>query len=509
MSSAPEFIAKRGGGDGLQACRRGETLAGMKKTVSVRALSRGIAASCLIAAWVATSAVPGARSSAADQPLPTGVVLPEVPEKANPSQTFALYLPSSYTATQRWPVIFAFDWAGRGKVPAELFYPAAAKRGYIVVGSNSSRNGSPKEALEAALALWTDARSRFSIDEHQVYVAGFSGAARSAFAFADQCDCVQGVIAAGAGLPHPGSPPRGLAYGVFMTLGDYDHNYSELVALAQELDARQVPNRLVRFDGGHQWPPAEVLAEAVDWLGLEAMRQGRRPKDTPTIAEMRGAALARARADDKAGDVLSAYQEYRKSAQEFAGLADAAEFAARAAALSGSPELLKAEKQQREDIAMQKRMVDEIEQKLSALPAGTFELQRRLEEITSDVAVVRHQANRSGDPRTERVARRAVSDLFATCYDTGLSRFRQGDAQGAEAYYQVAATAVPDSPAPQFELARIYASSGDKKRALRALELAVEKGLSNSSSLKDVPEFASLRGEPRFQELITRMERGH
>jgi len=457
----------------------------------------------------AASAAQGARGAAPDQPLPTGVVLPDVPEKSNPSQTFALYLPPAYAAAQRWPVIFAFDWAGRGKVPTELFYPAAAKRGYIVVGSNSSLNGSSKEALEAALALWKDTRARFSIDERQVYAAGFSGGVRNAFAFADQCGCVQGVIAAGAGMPRPARPPRGMAYVVFMALGLYDRNYGELVTLEQELDELHVPNRLWRFDGDHQWPPAEVLAEGVDWLELEAMRQGRRPKDAAAIAELGAGALARGRADEKAGDVLSAYEEYRKSAEAFAGLADTAEFAGRAAALKGSPELQKAEKQQREDIATQKRLVDGVEQKLTTLPAGSFELERRLKEITSAVNEVRDQASRAKDPRDARVARRAVSDLFATSYDTGLARFRQGDVPGAEAYFQVAATAVPDSPAPQFELARIYASSGDKKRALRALELAVTKGLSNPSSLRDTPEFAPLRGEPRFQELITRLERGH
>jgi hypothetical protein len=222
-------------------------------------------------------------------------VVPEVPEKADPSQTFALYLPSTYSAEKRWPVIYAFDPDGRGKVPVELLAPIAEKRGYIVLGSNTSRNGSAREALNAALALWQDSLSRFSIDQHQSYTTGFSGAARNAHTFADQCGCVQGVIAAGAGLPPLAGPLRSLSYGVFMTVGMFDFNYPEMVALEQQLDSIHVPNRLRRFEGEHQWPPADVMAEAVDWLGLKAMQAGRRPVDAPLIAELRARSSARRR----------------------------------------------------------------------------------------------------------------------------------------------------------------------------------------------------------------------
>jgi predicted esterase len=451
----------------------------------------------------------GAAVKTSEQPLPTGVVLPEVPEKADPSQTFALYLPPEYPAARRWPVIYAFDWAAHGKVPAELLYPAAAKRGYILIGSNNSRNGSAKESLEAAMALWKDTRERFAIDERQVYATGFSGAARSAFVFAEQCGCVNGLIAAGAGLPALAGPFRGVAYGVFLTLGTYDFNYPELTALEQQLDSLHVPNRLRRFDGTHQWPPAEILAEAVDWLQLEAMREGRRPRDDTFVAEMRGQSLERAGAAERAGDLLGAFEEYRKAAQDFAGLADVTEFASRAAQMKISPELQKAQKQEREDIERQKRMVGEIEQQLSNFPSGSFELGRRLGDITPMVQELWERAQRAKDPRDVRVTRRAISDVFAMAYESGLARYRQGNKQGAEVSFEVAAVAGPDSPGPHFELARVYASSGDKKRALRSLEAAVSKGLSNSALLRDTPEFAPLRGETRYQELVARLEHPH
>ena len=48
--------------------------------------------------------------------------------------------------------MYAFDPGARGKLPVELMKDAAERFGYIVVGSNNSRNGSWKIEAEAAEA---------------------------------------------------------------------------------------------------------------------------------------------------------------------------------------------------------------------------------------------------------------------------------------------------------------------------------------------------------------------
>jgi hypothetical protein len=59
-------------------------------------------------------------------PLPTGQVIDSVTCADDPSETYALYLPSTYTPTKRWPIIYAFDPSARGKVPVKLYKDAAA-----------------------------------------------------------------------------------------------------------------------------------------------------------------------------------------------------------------------------------------------------------------------------------------------------------------------------------------------------------------------------------------------
>src|SRR6187551_2176315 len=70
-----------------------------------------------------------------------GQLLEKVGCEADPAQTYALYVPSTYTAEKLWPVIYCFDPGARGRTPVERLQAAAEKYGYIVAGSNNSRNG--------------------------------------------------------------------------------------------------------------------------------------------------------------------------------------------------------------------------------------------------------------------------------------------------------------------------------------------------------------------------------
>jgi len=58
---------------------------------------------------------------------------------------------------------------------------AAERHGYIVLGSNNSRNRSWKVDAESAPAMFEDTHTRRALDERRIYFAGFSGGARVSF----------------------------------------------------------------------------------------------------------------------------------------------------------------------------------------------------------------------------------------------------------------------------------------------------------------------------------------
>src|SRR5215469_2103888 len=115
---------------------------------------------------------------------------------ADANQSYALYLPSGYTVTKRWPIIYFFDPGGRGRRPLDLYKDLAETYGFIFVGSNNSRNFSSNES-EIVNAIWQDTHVRLSLDERRIYSSGFSGGARVAGAMALNCSSCEmaGVIA--------------------------------------------------------------------------------------------------------------------------------------------------------------------------------------------------------------------------------------------------------------------------------------------------------------------------
>jgi poly(3-hydroxybutyrate) depolymerase len=168
------------------------------------------------------------------QDLPRGQIVDSVKCTADPSQTYVLYLPSNYNAAKRWNLILAFDPGGRGRRPVERYQAAAEKYGYIIAGSNNSRNGPWDISRAAAQAMWSDVLHRFNIDPRRIYAAGHSGGARVAMSIAVDYGHevkypgkIAGVFASSAFYPDD-QPLASLAFPVFGTAGTEDFNNLEM-----------------------------------------------------------------------------------------------------------------------------------------------------------------------------------------------------------------------------------------------------------------------------------------
>jgi dienelactone hydrolase len=191
-------------------------------------------------------------------------VVPSVVCNTDPLQSYALYLPSRYESGRKWPILFCLDPRARGRVPVERFAEAAERRGVILAASNNSRNGPIAPVQEAIRAMVNDAHSRFSIDDSRVYVAGFSGGARIALAWAGNGQ-IAGAIACGAAFS-AGKLPDELPFRLYMAAGLDDFNHDEMWESSLALAKRGMPHRFVEFDGGHDWLPAGLASDALDFL---------------------------------------------------------------------------------------------------------------------------------------------------------------------------------------------------------------------------------------------------
>lgn len=337
-------------------------------------------------------------ASLAQLPLPpAGRIVDKVICQNAPGQTYALYLPSVYRSDRKWPILYAFDPAARGRLPVERFLEAAEKYGYIVAGSNNSRNGPWKISEDALQAVWDDTHSRFSLDPRRVYVTGFSGGARVASAMGMAVPDVAGVIACGAGFSQ-GAVPKKVPFAFFGIAGTEDFNYIELQQAHRELDAQGVPNRFAEFDGGHGWCPTPLCTAAVEWMELMAMKSGRRPVDRELVDTLFDQAFSLLHHLESGGNLPALYRAYATVSTDFQGLKIVSDFAKRAVQLKDSKEIRETLKREREMEERQARLSAELQRVMADSPSN----------VDNMLADLRKTAEGNEDTPERRVARRVL-----------------------------------------------------------------------------------------------------
>ena len=470
---------------------------------------------CLLVVCFSRSATKGQSSVKSDtaillnsvstnnQQLARGRLTERVVSRIDPSQSYALYLPSSYAPEKKWPILYCFDPLARGDVPVKLFRDAAEKYGWIVVGSHNSRNGPLKPSLDATSAMWEDTHARFSIDEARVYAAGFSGGARMAVRFGYLCrGCLAGVIANGAGFPTDIKFSAALPFHVFAIAGTDDFNFPEMKNLDEALGKLSLPHRLAIFDGAHTWAPADVCTDAVEWMELQAMKAGKRRRDEALIEQFWQKQMRRAREAEEANQVFETYKSYQIAVADFRGLRNVAEAEQKAARLQAMREVRKALDEEGEQGRRQHKLADELVALLEQRrdpnngAVASISFRRAVEDL-------KRSARRAADTGERRVARRALNQVFAQFYEgaTNLLQRRENYALAASSL-AAAAELAPDNPQILYELACAYALNRDKQRAFDALRKAIEKGFKDVTDMARNDAFDALRKETEYQKLI-------
>src|SRR5262245_37515056 len=82
---------------------------------------------------VALTLSPGALTWA--QELPTGTAIESVACLADSSQTYSLYIPTTYSPDRPSAVLMGFHPSARGRALVDLYQTAAERYGYIVAAS--------------------------------------------------------------------------------------------------------------------------------------------------------------------------------------------------------------------------------------------------------------------------------------------------------------------------------------------------------------------------------------
>jgi hypothetical protein len=339
------------------------------------------------------------------QTIPFGTIVDPVTCANDPSQSYALYVPSNYTPARTWSVLFAFHPAARGRAMVEKYAVAAEQYGFIVAGSNNSRNGPWDVSRAAALAMPSDVDRRFSIDPKRVYLTGMSGGARVALEVALANKDIAGVIASSAG--YPDSQPRSrVPFALFATAGTEDFNHLEMRLLDRKLTS---PHYLAVFQGGHTLPPDSVALEAIEWMEVQAMKAGRRARDEALLDRLLD---KRRKAVAETTDPANVVYRLTALVSDFQGLRDVSAEAARVKELTKQPDVKKALDHERAADDEEWRLLNDIFDLEHDLADNERRAQAML-RLRSELTKLSRSANAADDTPARAQARRVLREIAA------------------------------------------------------------------------------------------------
>ncbi len=462
------------------------------------------------------------------EPIP-GAISDSIACRDNPTQSYALYLPSSYSAERSWPILYCFDPGARGKRPVERFRKAADLYGYIIVGSNNSRNGMRTDPSIPIIAILRDTHQRFRIDDRRLYAAGFSGGARVAN-FVAMAAKFAGVIASGGGFSNGKLPPP-ISYAFFGSAGREDFNYREMKQIDAALNEQHARHRLIIFEGAHEWLPEAEAVEALEWMELQAMRSGLCTKDEALIGQLLGKRMQTAAAIKPPGE---AYLAYLSIAEDFEGLANTADAAGKVAAMKDTKPIRQYFKADKKEDSQEEAWRDRLQLAVNSARnwsadkdsrislsqrngirsaeslrgsamnssqdsgAGTgsadWSGQNSEDMAETDNSIDRYDALRNAVAEISREAKarasavRALNGAYASLVERARYLVEDGKFDPATENFEMAAIIRPESPNPLFEVARIQALQGDKSRARDSLQAALAKGFKDGDRIKQLQE---------------------
>jgi predicted esterase len=420
-------------------------------------------------------------SAAVAQEVAAGVVVERIVSPSDTTQTYATYLPSAYDPARRWPILFLLDPRGRALVPLELFRDAAETNGWILMSSYNSVSDGPAEPNALAMnAMLADSRASFSLADDRLYIGGFSGTARLAWEFAGQLEGrVAGIFGASASLTPraislPLPPARVPFYG---TTGALDFNHDEVVRFAKRLETWALPHRIRVFDGGHQWPPAPLATEALDWFDLHAMRTNKIPTETGFIARMYARDSTAIVALRNLQQTATALSRAREIVADYDGLRDTGKAAELARVLS-------ADRNTRAQIARAEQLLDDGAERQRRL-YGYLDRVRamaRLPRVNDavrefDIRGLQRQAENSDSARA-LAAGRALEEIFvAVSFYTPREFMERNDPERALVMLEVAELIHAAHPQVLFNRARALAVLGRTEEARATIDAALRAGV--------------------------------
>ena len=425
-----------------------------------------------------------------------GQLIEKVICKNDTSQSYALYLPENYSIEKKYPIIYAFDPHAAGRLPVINYKDLAEKYGYIIAGSNNSKNGTSwDESQSIATNLFADAGNRLSINTQRIYVLGFSGGARVANGLAITNGSIEGAICCGAAAPATNSNSPRNNYSFFGIVGNEDFNYTEMRKYDMvDLAGHNIKHALITFDGKHEWPPKETMDEAFWWIELNEMRKNSSYKNDSLIAKHIQPELKQVVAFQQKNQVFEAYKLCQTTINFYDGLADLSSCFAIYKTVQANPEISKRLKQEEEDWDKEENIKKEY--------IKAFQTQN-LNWWDKNIATLNQKIKTGKDKNEVLINKRTLGYLSLVAYMQTSGALKQNMLPAADFFGKIYILVDPTNNEAHYLMASISAEKGDKTGAIKSLKLAVKNGFKDTNRLQSDSAFNSIKNLKEFGDVIT------
>lgn len=420
------------------------------------------------------------------------VVHPKISCRQDTGVSYALYLPASYSVREKYPVVIFFDSHAKGIYPVEKYKAVADRFGWITAGSNNSKNGMPAGVTnDIGEKLKKDLLQRFSVDEKNIFVSGFSGGARAAGMLAVADASYSGVIGCSAGIQFDNTLRDNFQFvGI---AGLYDMNYNELVRLDKSLENAGVRHYLLTFDGKHEWAPEETMEEAFLWLHLAAVKNNKAALNNALLKSFEDNIDSEVKLHTEKKDYYHSFILLKKADAFLTGIKNVSKYREKATELGSMPEIMaefaEIKKAGDKETSLQQAYMEAIQAKDPEWwKAETAKLNERLKN--------------AANTHEKEMFSRVLGFLSLVSYSY-VNRFLQtGDIKAAEHFNEIYGIIDPAIPDQKFFSACIFAARGKKNHVFTSLREAVRLGLNDRERLTENNFLKPYASEVEFKKIL-------
>ncbi len=401
--------------------------------------------------------------------------------------SFSYYLPSYYSDSSKFPLIYVFSAHGDGNLPLNRFYQLAEKYGFIMVASNVSKNGLPANILEPALKqFYSDPLNKFSVDEKRLYTMGFSGGARVASIMTMENPQIRGAILCGGGLAYP-SIPENRVPDFLLFAGKDDFNSIELMHLDTTLGTK-FRHFLAKFNGKHEWPPATNMEDGFYWTLFNEMKDGIIPKNDTLLQSF---ITTNSEILNSSKDILDKYYYLKKITAFLNNIADIKSYQDKLNNIKSSSEFVKRSKEMEKFYQKEQMQEEQLVKKMETQPLDWW--QKKTSEMAVDTEQNTLQAHSN---------KRILNYLSLAAYMQCSNTLKANQVQYAYSFIKLYQTIDPKNTEGFYMEAQLDAKQGKFPGAISALQHAADIGFKDMDRINNEPEFQPLFNMPEFQNVI-------